>query len=382
MALLGVPGRRPPIATPRGRRPRAHSAKGPKRGPDVPRASPRSHQVAAQRGRVMSGTAPTAPKALNACGRLQPEARATQLPASSPPAFLPRPNRFWVGRESARRLHVRPGLTARANWDPTGPPRALLQGLSRTASWLWASALYPQAHGAHQRCHRVDGPRGSPRNPRRLPLHPLPHDPPGALPEAPARPTLLRDRCSEGLTHRLPWVLPRTGSHLPDSTQEPGCASQDLRPAKAGQRLAGPEPHTRLFWQGPSGARARGAGGAGGAGGCGGGGGGGGVGVGGGSAGGGGGGGYRRVTEGKLSLAPTFCPGGDNVLDLSFDENDGREFSLILFSFSKECRMRESSSIRAHWGPPGQRNGPGRVARRGSRWPQSPAAAARTDPRP
>lgn len=37
-----------------------------------------------------------------------------------------------------------------------------------------------------------------------------------------------------------------------------------------------------------------------------------------------------------LSLTLTF-PGADNVLDLSFDENDGREFSLILFSFSKEC---------------------------------------------
>jgi len=49
------------------------------------------------------------------------------------------------------------------------------------------------------------------------------------------------------------------------------------------------------------------------------------------------GGACDSVTEGKLSLTPTF-PGGDNVLDLSFDENDGREFSLILFSFSKECR--------------------------------------------
>ena len=42
------------------------------------------------------------------------------------------------------------------------------------------------------------------------------------------------------------------------------------------------------------------------------------------------------MTKCKLSLTPTF-PGGDNVLDLRFDENDGREFSLILFSFSKEC---------------------------------------------
>lgn len=41
-------------------------------------------------------------------------------------------------------------------------------------------------------------------------------------------------------------------------------------------------------------------------------------------------------TGSLLSLTLTF-PGADNVLDLSFDENDGREFSLILFSFSKEC---------------------------------------------
>jgi len=82
------------------------------------------------------------------------------------------------------------------------------------------------------------------------------------------------------------------------------------------------------------------------------------------------------VTEGKLSLTPTF-PGGDNVLDLSFDENDGREFSLILFSFSKECRMRESSSIRAHSGPPGTSNEAGWARLRGlSRWPQCPPAAS------
>lgn len=58
------------------------------------------------------------------------------------------------------------------------------------------------------------------------------------------------------------------------------------------------------------------------------------------------------MTKVKLSLTPSF-PGGDNVLDLSCDENDGREFSLILFSFSKECRLRESSSIQALSRPPG-----------------------------
>ena len=70
------------------------------------------------------------------------------------------------------------------------------------------------------------------------------------------------------------------------------------------------------------------------------------------------------MTKCKLSLTPTF-PGGDNVLDLRFDENDGREFSLILFSFSKECRMRESSSIRAHSGLPGKLNEAGVAPQRG-----------------
>lgn len=88
------------------------------------------------------------------------------------------------------------------------------------------------------------------------------------------------------------------------------------------------------------------------------------------------------MTDGKLSLTPTF-PGGDNVLDLSFDENDGREFSLILFSFSKECRMRESSSIRAHSGPPGQLNGAGWVSRRAKPMASEPCSSlARADPRP
>ena len=45
---------------------------------------------------------------------------------------------------------------------------------------------------------------------------------------------------------------------------------------------------------------------------------------------------WTSVTKGKLSLTPAV-PGEDNVLDLSFDENDGSEFSLILFRFSKEC---------------------------------------------
>lgn len=40
--------------------------------------------------------------------------------------------------------------------------------------------------------------------------------------------------------------------------------------------------------------------------------------------------------KGKRSLTPAM-PGEDNVPDLSFDENDGSEFSLILFRFSKEC---------------------------------------------
>lgn len=71
------------------------------------------------------------------------------------------------------------------------------------------------------------------------------------------------------------------------------------------------------------------------------------------------------------------------MLDLSFDENDGREFSLILFSFSKECRMRESSSIRAHLGPPGHLCGPGWVAQRAEPMASEPcSSAARADPRP
>ena len=61
------------------------------------------------------------------------------------------------------------------------------------------------------------------------------------------------------------------------------------------------------------------------------------------------------MTKVKLSLTPSF-PGRDNVLDLSFDENDGRECSLILFSFSKECRLRESPSIQALSQPPGKLN--------------------------
>ena len=43
-----------------------------------------------------------------------------------------------------------------------------------------------------------------------------------------------------------------------------------------------------------------------------------------------------------------MLPTRGNVLDLSHDENDGSEFSLILFSFSKECLTVESSSIQAH----------------------------------
>ena len=57
------------------------------------------------------------------------------------------------------------------------------------------------------------------------------------------------------------------------------------------------------------------------------------------------------MTKVKLSLTPPSL--GDNMLDLSFSENDSRDFSLILFSFSKECRLKESSSIQAHSRTPG-----------------------------
>lgn len=41
----------------------------------------------------------------------------------------------------------------------------------------------------------------------------------------------------------------------------------------------------------------------------------------------------------------SYLPWGRQCMDFSFDQNDGREFSLILFNFSKKCRLRESSSI-------------------------------------
>lgn len=40
--------------------------------------------------------------------------------------------------------------------------------------------------------------------------------------------------------------------------------------------------------------------------------------------------------KGKRSLTPAM-PGEDNVPDLSFDENDGSEFSLILFRFPRNA---------------------------------------------
>lgn len=131
--------------------------------PRHPEPGRRSHQVAAQRGRVLEGTAPTTLAAVTGYVSIQPEVRATQVPTISPPASLPRPRRVCRGQEPARWLHFQPGLPPRASWGPTGPPRGSTPALSRAASWPWPSA--PETLG---RTTDATGRRG-PGTHRRLP---------------------------------------------------------------------------------------------------------------------------------------------------------------------------------------------------------------------
>lgn len=240
---------------------------------------------------------------------------------------------------------------ARSLWACTGRDSGAVQG-SGLASCLCPSGSYTEGSRTDVTGKKIAGGISACRPGAPLCTHAScrkqapPHTSPGLLPEAPPWRTLPRATCCQGLCPRHAMGLLRLGGRRPDVPPKPCHGPEDLRAVNAQLRRGNPS-RTRSAPRGPpmqrplgaavaaaaacARAGAAGVGGARAAGAC------------------------DSVTEGKLSLTPTF-PGGDNVLDLSFDENDGREFSLILFSFSKECRMRESSSIRAHSGPPGTSN--------------------------